>query len=60
VLAEVLPEDKDKGSLAARVLAWAGIRLSPAVGSILMSVSTVVVGLNAQLLRRVRLAPDQA
>ncbi|GAB3966318.1 heavy metal translocating P-type ATPase [Plantactinospora veratri] len=43
--------------LAAGVLAWAGIALSPAVGAVLMSGSTIVVALNAQLLRRVRLAP---
>nr|WP_074311714.1 heavy metal translocating P-type ATPase [Micromonospora cremea] len=41
--------------LAAGVLAWAGISLSPAVGAVLMSVSTIVVALNAQMLRRVRL-----
>jgi len=41
--------------LAAGVLAWAGVTLSPAVGAILMSVSTMVVALNAQLLRRVDL-----
>ena len=41
--------------LAAGALAWAGVTLSPAVGAILMSVSTIVVALNAQLLRRVRL-----
>src|SRR5258706_4537027 len=41
--------------LAAGVLAWAGIILSPAVGAILMSLSTVVVAINAQLLRRVNL-----
>ena len=41
--------------LAAGVLAWAGILLSPAVGALLMSVSTVIVALNAQLLRRVEL-----
>jgi P-type Cu2+ transporter len=35
--------------------AW-GILLSPAVGAILMSVSTVIVALNAMLLRRLRLA----
>ena len=45
--------------LAAGVLAFAGITLSPAVGAILMSVSTVVVALNAQLLRRVELRPEQ-
>jgi Cu2+-exporting ATPase len=44
--------------LAAGVLAWAGFTLSPAVGAILMSVSTIVVALNAQLLRRVRLTAD--
>ena len=40
--------------LAAGVLYGAGILLAPAVGAILMSVSTVVVALNAQLLRRLR------
>jgi Cu2+-exporting ATPase len=43
--------------LAAGVLAWAGIALSPAVGAVLMSASTIVVALNAQLLRRVDLTP---
>jgi Cu2+-exporting ATPase len=43
--------------LAAGVLAWAGVSLSPAVGAILMSGSTIVVALNAQLLRRVDLTP---
>jgi P-type Cu2+ transporter len=41
--------------LAAGVLAPWGIVLNPAVGAILMSFSTVVVALNAQLLRRVAL-----
>ncbi len=41
--------------LAAGVLAWAGILLPPAVGAILMSLSTVIVAVNAQLLRRVKL-----
>jgi Cu2+-exporting ATPase len=41
--------------LAAGVLASKGIVLSPAVGAVLMSLSTVVVALNAQLLRRARL-----
>jgi P-type Cu2+ transporter len=41
--------------VAAGVFAWAGVTLSPAVGAILMSVSTIVVALNAQLLRRVEL-----
>jgi Cu2+-exporting ATPase len=43
--------------LAAGVLAFAGITLSPAVGAILMSLSTIVVALNAQLLRRLDLSP---
>ncbi len=38
--------------LAAGVLASRGIVLSPAVGAILMSLSTVIVAINAQLLRR--------
>ncbi|MFI7482944.1 copper-translocating P-type ATPase [Kocuria sp. M1R5S2] len=44
--------------LAAGVLAPAGLVLSPAVGAVLMSVSTIVVALNAQLLRRVDLDPS--
>lgn len=44
--------------LAAGALAWAGVTLSPAVGAVLMSASTIVVALNAQLLRRVRLRPQ--
>ena len=42
--------------LAAGILAWAGILLSPAVGALLMSISTIVVAINAQLLRRVDLS----
>jgi Cu2+-exporting ATPase len=38
--------------LAAGVLAPVGILLSPAVGAVLMSASTIIVALNAQLLRR--------
>ncbi|MCU1549064.1 MAG: copper-translocating P-type ATPase [Arthrobacter sp.] len=45
--------------LAAGVLASAGITLSPAAGAVLMSVSTIVVALNAQLLRRLKLNPAQ-
>jgi Cu2+-exporting ATPase len=41
--------------LAAGVLANWGILLSPAIGALLMSVSTIVVAINAQLLRRVEL-----
>jgi Cu2+-exporting ATPase len=44
--------------LAAGVLSFAGITLSPAVGAILMSASTVVVAFNAQLLRRLDLRPN--
>ena len=41
--------------VAAGALAWAGVTLAPAVGAILMSASTIVVALNAQLLRRLDL-----
>jgi Cu2+-exporting ATPase len=41
--------------LAAGVLAAWGILLTPALGAVLMSASTVVVAINAQLLNRVRL-----
>jgi Cu2+-exporting ATPase len=41
--------------LAGGVLAGAGILLSPALGAVLMSLSTVIVAVNAQLLRRERL-----
>ena len=44
--------------LAAGVLAFAGFTLSPAVGALLMSLSTIVVAANAQLLRRVDLRPE--
>ena len=43
--------------LAAGALAWAGINLSPAAGAVLMSLSTIVVAFNAQLLRRLDLRP---
>jgi Cu2+-exporting ATPase len=39
--------------LAAGALAWAGIALAPAAAAALMSASTVIVAVNAQLLRRV-------
>jgi hypothetical protein len=45
--------------LAAGVLAPVGIVLAPAVGAILMSISTIVVAINAQLLRRLDLRPDR-
>ena len=38
--------------LAAGVLAPVGILLSPAVGAVFMSLSTIIVAINAQLLRR--------
>ena len=41
--------------LAAGVLVRYGIVLSPAVGAVLMSASTIIVAINAQLLRRERL-----
>ena len=41
--------------LAAGVLAPWGIVLSPAVGAVLMSLSTIIVAVNAQLLRRAKL-----
>jgi P-type Cu2+ transporter len=44
--------------LAAGVLAWAGFTLSPAVGALLMSLSTIIVAANAQLLRRLDLRAD--
>jgi Cu2+-exporting ATPase len=45
--------------LAAGVLAPWGITLLPAVGALLMSLSTIVVALNAQLLRRLDVRPAQ-
>jgi P-type Cu2+ transporter len=41
--------------LAAGVLQKWGVLLSPAVGAVLMSLSTIIVAVNAQLLRRARL-----
>ena len=43
--------------LAAGVLAPIGFVLDPAVGAVMMSLSTIVVAFNAQLLRRVELRP---
>jgi Cu2+-exporting ATPase len=45
---------------AAGALAWAGISLAPAVGAVLMSASTIVVALNAQLLRGLDLRPARS
>ena len=44
--------------LAAGVLAPIGFILPMSVGAVLMSLSTIVVALNAQLLRRLDLRPD--
>jgi Cu2+-exporting ATPase len=41
--------------LAAGTLAWAGVVLPPAVGALAMSVSTIVVAVNAMLLRGLEL-----
>ena len=46
--------------LAAGILAPIGFVLPMSVGAILMSLSTVVVALNAQLLRRIDLDPASA
>ena len=43
--------------LAAGALAWAGILFPPAVGALAMSVSTIVVAVNATLLRTIDLRP---
>ncbi|CAN5526981.1 MAG: copper-translocating P-type ATPase [Acidimicrobiia bacterium] len=44
--------------LAAGAMAWAGVVLPPAAAAVLMSASTVIVALNAQLLRRLDLRPS--
>ncbi|WP_430868401.1 heavy metal translocating P-type ATPase [Demequina aurantiaca] len=44
--------------VAAGAFAWAGVTLAPAMAAVAMSVSTIVVAANAQLLRRVNLAPE--
>ncbi|WP_084830177.1 heavy metal translocating P-type ATPase [Demequina rhizosphaerae] len=44
--------------VAAGALQWAGITMPPAVAAIAMSLSTIVVAANAQLLRRVSLKPE--
>ena len=43
--------------LAAGALFWAGVSMPPALAALLMSVSTIVVAANAQLLRRLDLRP---
>jgi Cu2+-exporting ATPase len=44
--------------LAAGALAWAGVTLAPWMGAVVMSLSTIIVALNAQSLRRVDLRPE--
>ena len=44
--------------LAAGILAPWNILLSPAFGAVLMSLSTIIVALNAQLLRQTRFATE--
>jgi P-type Cu2+ transporter len=44
--------------LAAGALAWAGLTLPPWAAAVVMSLSTIVVALNAQTLRRVDLRPE--
>jgi Cu2+-exporting ATPase len=44
--------------VAAGAFAWAGIEMPPALAAVLMSVSTIVVAANAQLLRQVDLRPS--
>ncbi len=44
--------------LAAGAFAWAGIVLAPAAAAVLMSASTVIVAVNAQLLRGLELRPS--
>ncbi|MCZ7574434.1 MAG: copper-translocating P-type ATPase [Ardenticatenaceae bacterium] len=46
--------------LAAGILAPVGILLSPAIGALFMSLSTIIVAINAQLLRRVQLGGSLA
>lgn len=45
--------------IAAGVLAPWGISMPPAAAAVLMSLSTIIVALNAQLLRRVNIRPDE-
>jgi|GEM_PF-6715953 len=56
--AEVLPQEKAANAfaipLAAGALYQSGILLSPAMGAVLMSLSTVIVAINAKFLRVVK------
>ena len=56
-VSEALPPELMIRPVAAGAFAWAGISMPPALAAVLMSVSTIVVALNAQLLRRVALRP---
>lgn len=53
-----VPSPPDPGQDAPAAPPRAGVALSPAVAAVLMSASTIVVALNAQLLRQVRLDSD--
>jgi P-type Cu2+ transporter len=46
--------------VAAGILAPVGILLTPAVGALFMSISTIIVAINAQFLRSVRLEKSQS
>ena len=46
--------------VAAGVFAFAGFTLPPAAAAVAMSLSTIIVAANAQLLRRIDLRPEQA
>ena len=46
--------------LAAGALVWMGILLSPAVGAILMSLSTVIVAINAKIMKGPEYAPKKS
>jgi Cu+-exporting ATPase len=44
--------------IAAGALGWAGVSMPPALAAVLMSLSTIIVAINAQLLRRLDLRPS--
>jgi Cu2+-exporting ATPase len=46
--------------LAAGALAFADVSITPAIGAIFMSLSTIIVALNAQMLRWVDLRPSES
>jgi P-type Cu2+ transporter len=45
--------------LAAGALSWAGVTVPPWAAAVVMSLSTIIVAINAQTLRRVDLRPEQ-